>query len=151
MLIESATPLCQKRLTLKLPRHGVDYIQIGLSGRNQSPVINRKGVISSDDFQNNKGCMLGSAGSSPGDSGAGIFHVSSLTLYGIGTAAMKKVNTDFTKATGEEIGNALNDMSLVASQPVLSFICPSNLFTGKSEPPYKRTKSEELDFQCSAY
>ncbi|KAJ1501771.1 hypothetical protein HMI55_003226, partial [Coelomomyces lativittatus] len=118
-LLHSETPLCKKRLTLKVPRIGIEYIQIGLSGIKESPVIYNKGVISSDDFQNNEGFMIGSSGSSPGDSGCGIFHTSALVLYGIGTACLKRVHTDFRRENWEhDIGCALNNLTLVASQPV---------------------------------
>jgi hypothetical protein len=151
-LLHSKTPLCRKRLTLKVPRIGVEYIQIGLSGTKSSPVIFSKGVISSDDFQNNKGFMIGSSGNSPGDSGCGIFDTSSLVLYGIGTACLKKVNTDFRRKTcQEDIGCALNDLSLVASQHLFSYICLPILFTGFEQPPRKRTKEDILDFHTSGW
>jgi hypothetical protein len=92
--------------------------------------------------------MIGSSGSAPGDSGCGIFHTRSLALYGIGTACVKKIHTDF-RICQENIGCALNDLSLVASQPVFSYICPSNLFNGFEQPPRKRTKADILDFQTS--
>jgi hypothetical protein len=96
--------------------------------------------------------MIGSSGSSPGDSGCGIFHTSSLVLYGIGTACLKKVHTDFRKENWQvEIGHALNDSTLVASQPVFSYICPTNLFTGCEQPPRKKTKEDILDFETSGW
>ena len=151
-LLHSETLLCQKRLSLKVPRMGAEYIQIGLSGTEASPVMYNKGVISSDDFQSNKGFMIGSSGSSPGDSGCGIFHTSSLALYGIGTACLKKIHTDFRRDSWQEdMGHALNDLSLVASQPVFSYICPSSLFTGFDEPTRKKTKEDTLDFETSGW
>jgi hypothetical protein len=43
-ILHSETPLCKNRLNLILPRIGVEYIQIGLSGTTSCPLIN-KGVI----------------------------------------------------------------------------------------------------------
>jgi len=167
--LHSQTALCETPLNCQIPRRGAEYVQIGLSGRPTSPVMHSKGFILNDDFMKNKGFLIGS-GSSPGDSGCGIFHPTLLALYGMGTASMKEVKTNFEKQEhwgtdvgakenegtdvgakeneGTDLASAMNQLSLAASHPPRSYICPSVFFyplVAPEEPPRKKTKVDRMD------
>lgn len=139
-LLHSETPLCQKRLGLRMPRTGAEYIQISLSGSKENPFIFNKGFIASDDFQRNRGFIIGSSGSLSVDSGCAVFHPSLLELYGIGTARLTKVHKVFQE---KDAGSCLNDLKS-------SYICPP-FFIGFQRPPAPLTEDDILDIQTSAW
>jgi hypothetical protein len=124
---------------LENPHQNCKYIQIGLSGKDEAPIVYH-GVIATDNFHENKGFYLGTAGSAPGDSGGGVFSANNLSLYGICTASRERPLRNDSNVEAQ-----LKQVNLNASYPHFSYICPSFRFNVQPPPSKRKREYEEGD------
>lgn len=122
IVLESHTELCSIPPSLTLPYLGQEYFLVGFSALTQStsPIAVSRGIISSVNVDN-LGHILGSSGTNPGDSGGGIFDVSSSALLGV------NVGTDQIRLNMTMMLQDVHNTFTTCSAP-RAHIIPSNVF-----------------------